>query len=256
MSSAHSTTPIALVTGGSRGLGRDTALQLAADGVDIVVTYRSHADEAHAVVAKVRSLGRKAEALHLDVGDLESLPAFVTALRIVLRSTWDGADLDYLVNNAGHGGLVPFAEVTEADFDDLMNVHLKGVFFLTQQLLPVLRDGGRIVNVSSALTRFSNPGMSTYAVMKAGVEMLTRYPAVELGSRGITVNVVAPGATATDFAGGFAGSPQGRAAIASVTALGRTGEPGDIGGVISALLTERTGWITGQRTEASGGALL
>ncbi|UOZ03426.1 SDR family NAD(P)-dependent oxidoreductase [Amycolatopsis sp. WQ 127309] len=256
MSSAHTRSTVALITGGSRGVGRDTALRLAQDGTDVVITYRSHPGEAHAVVAELRALGRKAEALHLDVADLTSFPAFTAALRAALRTTWDRADLDHLVNNAGHGSLVPFAEVTEADFDHLMNVHLKGVFFLTQQLLPLLRDGGRIVNVSSALTRFSNPGMSAYAIMKAGVEMLTRYLALELGPRGITANAVAPGATATDFAGGYAGSPQGREAIAGITALGRTGEPGDIGGVISALLDDRTGWITGQRVEASGGALL
>jgi NAD(P)-dependent dehydrogenase (short-subunit alcohol dehydrogenase family) len=248
--------PIAVITGGNRGLGRDTALRLAADGTDVVITYRGHADEAAVVVDKVRSAGRNAELIRLDVGDIASFPGFVAELRETLRLNWDRQDFDFLVNNAGHGGLTPFTDVTESEFDDLMNVHLKGVFFLTQQLLPLLRDGGRIVNVSSALTRFSNPGMSAYATMKAGVETLTRYLAVELGPRGINVNVVAPGATATDFAGGFAGSPQGRQAIGGITALGRVGEPDDVGAVIAALLDERTGWITGQRIEASGGALL
>ncbi|MBV2353967.1 SDR family oxidoreductase [Streptomyces sp. J2-1] len=247
---------IALVTGGNRGLGRETVLQLAEAGTDIILTYRTHADEADAVADKVRSLGRKVRVLRLDVAEIAGFASFTDRVRDELRAEWDRDTFDFLVNNAGSGGLTPFTDVTEGYFDELLNVHFKGVFFLTQHLLPLLADGGRIVNVSTALTRFTNPGMSAYASMKAAVEALTRYLAAELAPRGITVNVVAPGATATDFAGGFAGSPEGRAALGNITALGRAGEAGDIGGVVAALLAPGTGWITGQRVEASGGMML
>lgn len=247
---------IALVTGGNRGIGREAVLQLAEAGTDIILTYRTHADDAEAVVDKVRALGRKARALRLDVGDTAGLGAFADLVRDALRTEWDRDTFDFLVNNAGSGAVTPFTQVTEEYFDELLNVHYKGVFFLTQRLLPLIADGGRIINVSTALTRFTNPGMSAYASMKAAVESLTRYLAAELAPRGITVNVVAPGATATDFAGGFAGSPEGRAALSGITALGRAGEAQDIGGVVAALLAPGTGWITGQRVEASGGMML
>ncbi|MEU3986539.1 SDR family oxidoreductase [Streptomyces sp. NPDC026672] len=254
--STHSAPRIALVTGGNRGLGRDTVLKLAEDGTDIIFTYRGHKEEAEAVVDKVRSLGREAHALQLDVADSGSFTAFADTVRSTLETNWNRSQFDFLVNNAGSGGLVPFGQVTEEYFDDLVNVHFKGVFFLTQKLLPLIAEEGRIINVSTALTRFSNAGMSAYASVKSAVEVLTRYLAVELGERRISVNVVAPGATATDFAGGFAGTPQGRQAIGGMTALGRVGEAEDIGGVVAALLAPGTGWINGTRVEASGGMML
>ncbi|MFJ5265639.1 SDR family NAD(P)-dependent oxidoreductase [Streptomyces sp. NPDC088387] len=254
--STHSTPRIALVTGGNRGLGRDTVLKLAEDGTDIIFTYRSHKEEADAVADKVRALGRKVRALQLDVADSGGFTVFADKVRATLEADWDRTQFDFLVNNAGSGGLVPFTEVSEEYFDELVDVHFKGVFFLTQKLLPLIAEEGRVVNVSTALTRFANAGMSAYASVKAAVEVLTRYLAVELGERRISVNVVAPGATATDFAGGFAGTPRGREAIGGMTALGRVGEAQDIGGVVAALLTPGTGWINGTRVEASGGMML
>ncbi|GGK27506.1 3-oxoacyl-ACP reductase [Streptomyces camponoticapitis] len=194
--------------------------------------------------------------LRLDVADVSTFASFADEVREVLKGEFGRPDFDFLVNNAGSGSPVPFTQVSEEQFDLLVNVHFKGVYFLTQRLEPLLADGGRIVNVSSALTRFTNAGMSAYASAKSAVETLTRYLAAELGPRGITVNVVAPGATATDFGGGFARSPEGRAALSGITALGRAGEPEDIGGVVAALLAQGTGWITGQRVEAGGGMML
>lgn len=224
------TQKIALVTGSSRGLGRETALSLARNGVDLIVTYRSKQDEADGVAASIAEMGRKSAALKLDTGDVKSFDAFAEEVRRVLGETFNATRFDFLVNNAGIGIHAPFAETTEAQFDELMNVHLKGVFFLTQKLLPLLNDGGRIVNVSSGLARFSLPGMSAYAAMKGGVEVLTRYLAKELGARNIAVNTVAPGAIATDFGGGMVrDNPQMNQMVASQTALGRAGVPGDIG---------------------------
>ncbi|MEE4011938.1 SDR family oxidoreductase [Roseibium sp. FZY0029] len=245
---------IALITGGSRGLGRNTALHLAKSGIDTVLTYRASEDEAKQVVAEVEALGARAVALQLDTADTAGFPAFTAALQTALQQTWQRENFDFLVNNAGTGIHRPFAETTEADFDQLMNVHVKGVFFLTQHLLPLIADGGRILNVSSGLTRFSLPGYSAYATMKGAVEVLTRYLAKELGARHIAVNTLAPGAIETDFGGGAVrDNPEVNKVVAAMTAMGRAGLPDDIGGAVTALLSGNTGWMTGQRIEVSGG---
>ena len=247
-------TPIALITGGSRGLGRSMALHCAARGSDIVLTYRSNRTEADAVVARIRELGRRAAALPFDAGDSRRFDAFVRDLRETLVRDFGRDDFDHLVNNAGVAGHADIAQTTEAQFDELANVHFKGVFFLTQKLLPLIADGGRIVNVSSGLARFSLPGYAAYASMKGAVEVFTRYLAKELGPRGITANVVAPGAIATDFGGGrVRDDAQLNAAIASQTALGRVGEADDIGGAVASLLAPENRWINAQRIEVSGG---
>lgn len=248
---------LVLVTGGSRGLGRSMALHLADRGADLVITYRAAAREASEVVAAIQAKGRKAAALPLEVGDTRSFPAFAEALRARLREGWGRERLDALVNNAGMGLHAPFAETTEADFDMLMNAHLKGTFFLTQRLLPLIADGGRILNVSSGLARMTMPGASAYAAMKGAVEVLTRYLAKELGPRRIAVNVVAPGAIATDFNGGrVRDNPELNRVIASQTALGRVGLPDDVGAAVALLLSPDAAWITGQRIEVSGGQML
>lgn len=247
-------TTITLITGGSRGLGRNTALRVARQGGDVLLTYRSNAAEAQAVVAQIQALGRKAVALQLDTGELAGFPAFVGQVRAALADTWQREHFDHLVNNAGHGDVAPFADTTEAQFDRLLNVHLKGVFFLTQALLPLLADGGRILNFSTGLTRFAYPGYAAYAAAKAAVEVLTVYLAKELGSRGITANTVAPGAIATDFGGGAVrDNPQINQQLASITALGRVGVPDDIGAMVASLLCPANRWINAQRIEVSGG---
>ena len=244
---------IALVTGGSRGLGRNTAISLARRGVASIVTYHANRAEADKVVAEIAALGANAVALQLDVGDTAQFDAFAQAVRGALAQL-GATHLDYLVNNAGTGLHKSFEQTTEAEFDTLYRVHFKGVFFLTQKLLPLLRDGGRIVNISSGLARFSLPGSSAYASMKGANEVLTRYLAKELGARGIAVNTVAPGAIATDFGGGAVrDNPQLNRMVAGMTALGRAGEPDDIGPMIAALLADDNRWITGQRIEVSGG---
>lgn len=248
---------IAIITGGSRGLGRNAAIKLAEAGNDVVITYRSNRAEADNVVSQIRERGQRAAALQLDVAKVSTFDSFATQLRAALAQHWERDRFDFLVNNAGVGIHAPFAEVTEAQFDELMNTHLKGVFFLTQKLLPLIADGGRILNVSSGLARFTLPGYSVYATMKGGIEVLTRYLAKELGSRRISVNVLAPGAIETDFSGGaLRSNAQLKAFVASQTALGRAGLPDDIGGVVAALLAPETGWINGQRVEASGGMFL
>ena len=248
------TSPIALVTGGSRGLGKHTALKLAEQGTDIVLTYRHNAAEAHAVVAQIEGMGRRAVALALDVGDTRGFADFAAQLRRLLAQHWQRERFDFLVNNAGIGVHAELAETTEAQFDQLVNVHLKGVFFLTQALLPLMADGGRIVNVSSGLTRFALPGYAAYAAMKGAVEVLTRYMAKELGPRGIAVNTIAPGAIETDFGGGrVRDDAQLNGFIASQTALGRVGLPDDIGGAIASLLSPGSRWVNAQRIEVSGG---
>jgi len=247
-------TSIALITGGSRGLGKSTALKLAEQGVDVVLTYRSNAGEAAKVVAQIEQTGRRAVALPLDVGDSKGFRDFAAVLRRTLAQTWQREQFDFLVNNAGVGVHASFAETTEAQFDELVNVHLKGTFFLTQALLPLLADGGRIVNISSGLARFALPGYAAYAAMKGGVEVLTRYLAKELGARGISVNTVAPGAIETDFGGGAVrDNTQLNEMIASQTALGRVGLPDDIGGAIASLLSPGSAWVNAQRIEVSGG---
>jgi NAD(P)-dependent dehydrogenase (short-subunit alcohol dehydrogenase family) len=250
-------TPIALITGGSRGLGRAAALALAARGVDIVFTYRGNRAEAARVVAELEARGRKAAALQLDLTRPQDIPAFVESLREKLATHFGRDRIRYLLNNAGTGANAPIAATTEAQFDEMMNAHLKGPFFLTQALLPLLEDGGRILNVSSGLTRFAMAGYAAYASMKAAIETFTRYLAVELGPRRIGVNVIAPGAIATDFGGGAVrDNAELNRAIASNTALGRVGQADDIGSVMAVLLSEQTYWINGQRVEASGGVML
>jgi NAD(P)-dependent dehydrogenase (short-subunit alcohol dehydrogenase family) len=252
-----STTPIALITGGSRGLGRNMALRLAEHGTDVVLTYRSNQAEAEAVVAAITQLGRRAVALQLDVGKVSGFAAFVGQLRKLLQEHWQRDRFDYLVNNAGVGIHASFAETSEAQFDELMNVHLKGAFFLTQALLPLIADGGRILNLSSGLARFALPGYSAYAAMKGAIEVLTRYLAKELGPRRIAVNTLAPGAIETDFGGGkVRDNADLNAFVASQTALGRAGLPEDIGGVVAMLLAKESGWINAQRIEASGGMFI
>jgi len=250
-------TPIALITGGSRGLGRSMAEHLAARGVDLVITYRQERREAAAVVDRARTLGRRAVALQLDVADSASFGAFAEQLEGALKQEFARDRFDYLVNNAGTGLHQPFAQTSEAEFDALMRVHLKGPFFLTQRLLPLIEDGGRILNVSSGLARFTIPGSSAYAAMKGAIEVLTRYQAKELGSRNITVNTLAPGAIATDFNGGLVrDNPEINRMVASQTALGRVGLPNDIGAVVSLLVAPEAAWMTGQRIEVSGGQSL
>lgn len=251
------TQKIALITGGSRGLGKNAALKLAGQGVGVVVTYRAREQEAADVVASIEAAGGKAAALRLDVSDTGSFTSFAASLQQQLAAKWQRTSFDFLVNNAGVGAHASFADTTEAQFDELLNIHFKGVFFLTQQLAPMVADGGRILNVSTGLTRFALPGFAAYAAMKGAVEVLTKYLAKELSQRGIAVNVIAPGAIETDFGGGAVrDNAELNAFIASQTALGRVGLPDDIGGAIAALLSDSSGWINGQRIEASGGMFL
>jgi NAD(P)-dependent dehydrogenase (short-subunit alcohol dehydrogenase family) len=248
---------IALVTGSSRGLGKSAALHLAQRGHDLIITYQSGKAGAEAVVAEIVAMGRKAVALQLDVADSRSFGAFTEQLRTALQQTWQRDSFDALVNNAGIGINAPFAETSEEQFDQLVNIQLKGPFFLTQQLLPLLADNGQILNVSTGLTRFALPGYAAYAAVKGGIEVLTRYLAKELGGRGIRVNVIAPGAIETDFGGGVVrDNQQVNDFIASQTALGRVGQPQDIGRAIALLLSDDSAWINAQRVEASGGMFL
>jgi NAD(P)-dependent dehydrogenase (short-subunit alcohol dehydrogenase family) len=248
---------IALITGGSRGLGKSMGLRLAEKGHDLILTYNSKKAEADAVVAQIEKLGRKAMALQLDAASHKSFNAFAENVKKSLQHTWQRNDFDFLINNAGIGIHAPFMETTEEQFDQLMNIHLKGTFFLTQKLLPLMKDGGRILNLSSGLARFSLPGYAAYAAMKGGIEVLTRYMAKELGPRKITVNALAPGAIETDFGGGAVrDNKQINQVIASQTALGRVGLPDDIGGAAASLLSDESGWINGQRIEVAGGIFL
>jgi NAD(P)-dependent dehydrogenase (short-subunit alcohol dehydrogenase family) len=250
-------TKIAIITGGSRGLGRNTALAVAARGIDVIFTYRTNKAEAEKVAAEIKASGRKALALQLDTGDSASFPAFAETIAAALRDTWGRTNFDYLVNNAGHSAPGLIATMSEADFDGLYQVHFKGVVFLTQKLLPLIADGGRIVNLSSGLARFSLPGYAAYASMKGAIEVFTRYLAKEVGTRGIAVNVVAPGAIETDFGGGAVrDNADLNKFVASVTAMGRVGVPDDIGPMIATLLADENRWLTGQRIEVSGGMFL
>ncbi len=249
-----STSKIALVTGGSRGLGKNMALNLAQKGIDVILTYHSQQAEAEAVVAEIKGHGRQAAALPLDAGNSSSFDAFFVQVQATLRDTFQAERFHFLINNAGTSLHANFADTTEAQFDEVMNVHLKGPFFLTQKALPLLEDGGRIINISSGLARFSYNGSSAYAAMKGAIEVLTRYQAKELGARGIAANVVAPGAIATDFSGGMVrDNPQVNAQVAGATALGRVGQPDDIGPLVAFLCTDEARWINAQRIEASGG---
>lgn len=248
---------IALITGGSRGLGKNMALSIAKKGIDVILTYNSQKDEALAVVAQIEQLGQKAVALQLNAGDIKSFDTFFGQVTAALKDNFDTDHFDFLVNNAGIGLHSSFAETSEEDFDQLFNIHFKGVYFLTQKALPLINDGGRIINLSSGLARFSTPGYSAYAAMKGGVEVLTKYLAKELGARGIAVNVVAPGAIETDFGGGVVRDNEHvNKAVADATALGRVGMPDDIGGVVAFLCTDEARWINAQRIEVSGGMYL
>lgn len=248
---------IALVTGGSRGLGKDMAFRLAEKGLHVILTYNSKAQDAQDVVTHIEKGGQKAAALQLNTGDIKSFDAFVQQLKDVLKEKFNAGTIDFLVNNAGVGGYSPISEVTEEMFDGLLNIHFKGVYFLTQKLLPLLNDGGGIVNVSSGLTRVTMAGSSAYASLKGAVEVFTRYLAKELGARGIRANTIAPGAVLTDFGGGhLRGSEQLQQVVSSITALGRPGEAEDIGGVVAFLCTEAGRWVNGQRIEISGGMQL
>lgn len=248
---------IALVTGGSRGLGRDMALSLAKKGIDVVLTYHSNREEAGRVAAEIESLGQKAYVFQLDAGDIKSFDSFYQRVTKRLKEETGSRNFDFLINNAGTALYAPFAETTEEQFDAALNIHYKGVFFLTQKALPFINDGGRLINISSGLARFSFPGSSAYASMKGAVEVLTRYLAKELGARGIVANVVAPGAIETDFGNGHVrDDKQLNAQIAGMTSLGRVGLPEDIGGVVAFLCTDEAKWINGQRIEVSGGMML
>lgn len=249
-------TRIAIITGGSRGIGRNISINLARRGVDIIFTYHSNKTEADSLIREVEATDMKAASFGLDTGDLRSFDRFVTDVRETLK-TWKRDRFDYLVNNAGNSLHVNFEQMTETQFDEVVNVHFKGVYFLTQKLLPLMKDGGRIVNISSGLTRFAFPGSSAYAAAKGAVEVLTRYLAKELGPRRITANVVAPGAIQTDFSGGMVrDNPEINRRVAEMTALGRAGVPDDVGPMIAALLSDENRWVNGQRIEVSGGAAL
>lgn len=248
---------IALVTGGSRGLGKNAVLKLAAQGTDIIFTYNSQRDAALEVVAEIEQIGAKAVALQLNVSDVASFATFTQQVKEALNQVWGRETFDYLVNNAGIGLYASFAETSEALFDELMNIHFKGPFFLTQGLLPLIAEGGRILNVSTGLARFALPGYAAYASMKGAMEVLTRYQAKELGARGISVNSIAPGAIETDFGGGrVRDNDDLNKYVASQTALGRAGLPDDIGDAIAALLSDNLRWMTAQRIEVSGGMFL
>lgn len=245
---------IALVTGGSRGLGKNMALSLAKKGIHVLLTYNSRQDEAQATVSEIEALGQKAAALQLNTADVKGFENFYEQVSATLRDTFETDRFDFLINNAGTALYAPIAETTEEQFDDMVNIHLKGVFFLTQKALLLLNDGGRIINISSGLARFSYPGSSAYGSMKGAVEVFTRYLAKELGGRGIAANVVAPGAIETDFGGGrVRDNEEYNRQIASATALGRVGLPDDIGGVVAFLCSEEARWINAQRIEVSGG---
>lgn len=248
---------IALITGGSRGLGRNTALQLARRGVDVIVTYQANEAGAQALVEECLALGRKAVALRYDANNIAGIDEFAAAMHQALATRWNTDQFDFLVNNAGAHAPAPFGEISEADFDRLCNVHFKSVLFLSQKLSPLLKDGGRIINVSTSMTRHASAGSAAYASMKGTIEVLTRFMALELGARGISVNAIAPGPVATDFFGGAVRDvPEVQAFVTANTALGRAGVPDDIGAFIASLLSDDGRWLSGQRLEVSGGIFL
>lgn len=249
-------TKTALITGGSRGLGRDMALNLASMGVDIIFTYHSNLKKANEVVGEIEALGQKAKAFQFDANDPNRASDLINKVSQYLLNKNGDSKFDYLINNAGTGTFNLIENTTEAQLDEMINIHLKSVFQITQAAIPVINNGGRIINISSGLARFSLPGMSAYAMMKGAIEVFTRYLAKELGSKNIRANVIAPGAIATEFAGGSNKDPKKAALISSITALGRVGEPEDIGGVVAFLCSDKAGWINGQRIEVSGGMLV
>lgn len=247
-------TKIALVTGGSRGLGKDMALALANKGIDVVLTYNTNQAEAEKTVHDIIAKGRKAASLQLDMSDIKSLDSFITQLTSTLQNNWNATKFDYLINNAGVGATVPIENVTEEIFDNLLNIHFKGVYFLTQKSMPLLNDNGGIVNISSGTSRFCVPGYSVYSSMKGAVEVFTRYTAKELGARGIRANVVAPGPVETDFNNAaIRNNPQMKSFLGTQTALGRVGQADDIGTVVAFLCTDEARWVNGQRIEVAGG---
>lgn len=245
---------IALVTGGSRGLGKEMALALAAKGLDVIITYHTNQESANDVTRQITALGQKSAVIQLDMGQFGTIPEFVLQLKALLVGNWQTDHFDFLVNNAGTGTTIPFEQVEEAAFDNLMNIHFKGVFFLTQQLVPFINAHGGIINISSGTTRFCVPGYSVYSSLKAAVEVFTKYLAKELGAKGIRANIVAPGPIATDFNNAaIRSNPQMQAFITSQTPLGRVGQADDIGGVVAFLCSDDARWINGQRIEVSGG---
>ena len=245
---------IALITGGSRGLGKDMALACARKGMDVVITYNQSAEGAQATIEAIKMFGGKAEALQLNVGDIRSFDGFLQQLQQTLQQGWGVQTFDYLVNNAGHGGTIPIAQMTEEAFDNFVNVHFKGVYFLTQKALNIMNDGGAVVNISTGTTRFCVPGYSVYSSMKSAIETFTKYVAKEYGGRGIRCNVVAPGPIETDFNNAaIRNNPQMKGFLSSQSPLGRVGEANDIGGVVAFLCSEDAKWINGQRIEVSGG---
>ncbi|MDC8104317.1 MULTISPECIES: SDR family NAD(P)-dependent oxidoreductase [Chryseobacterium] len=253
----NSKTKIALITGGSRGIGKNSALRIAEKGLDVIITYKSSKEEADAVVNEIKALGRNAAAFQLDTRDVKSFDAFIKNVTDHLQEHTASPNIDYLINNAGTALYSPITETTEEQLDDIIDIHFKGVFFLSQKFLPFMNDGGGIINISSGLARVALPGSSVYGSMKAGVEMLTKYMAKELGARKIKANVVAPGAIETDFGGGRTrDNKEVNALVSNITALGRAGLPEDVGGVVAFLCTEDAGWISGQRIEVSGGMAL
>lgn len=245
---------IALVTGGSRGLGKDMAISIAKKGIDVILTYRTNEAEAKNTVTEIEKLGRKAAALYLDMSDFSSLDSFVKQVTTILESKWSTSSFDFLINNAGMGATVPFEQVTEELFTEFLNVHFKGVYFLTQKFVPVINSGGRIINISTGTTRFSNPGYSVYASMKGAIEVFTKYLAKELGAKGIGANIVAPGPIETDFNNAaIRSNPDMKGRLSSLSPLGRVGNADDIGSVVAFLCTDDAKWINGQRIEVSGG---
>lgn len=245
---------IALVTGGSRGLGKDMAISIAKKGINVILTYRNNEDDAAKTVKEIEALGQKAVAIQLNMSATESLNAFVEKVKTILQSDFETDTFDYLINNAGMGATVPFMDVTEEMFTEFLNVHFKGIFFLTQKLVPYINAGGRIINISSGTTRFANPGYSVYASMKGAIETFTKYLAKELGAKGIGANVVAPGPVETDFNNGaIRNNPQLKGMLSSLSPLGRVGTADDIGSVVAFLCTDDAKWINGQRIEVSGG---
>lgn len=245
---------IVIVTGSSRGLGASTALECAKRGMGVVITYNNNPAKAAELVKTIAGIGAKAVALKLDVADSRSFAAFRQMLSAQLDAAWGRTTFDYLVNNAGHGLYAPIADVTEEQFDDLFKVHLKGPFFLTQALLPLIEDGGHVVNVASATSRVATAGVAPYAAFKGGLQVLTRYMAKEFGARRIRANSISPGAIRTELGGGL--NAQFEALLADQTALGRVGEPDEIGGVIASLLSEENRWINAQDIEVAGGYVI
>jgi len=247
-------TKIALVTGGSRGLGKDMALSIARKGIDVIITYRSKKEEADEVVKSIEAMGQQSIALALDMSDFSALDNFVSQLKQVLQKKWGQTNFDFLINNAGMGATVPFLQVTEELFTEFLNVHFKGVYFLTQKTVPFINEGGRIINISTGTTRFSNPGYSVYASMKGAIEVFTKYLAKELGAKGIGANIVAPGPIETDFNNAaIRSNPQLKNILSGLSPLGRVGNANDIGSVVAFLCTDEATWINGQRIEVSGG---